>query len=277
MVDLTKLSHRSKAFARKFGVSLPVFQMIVELVRPKWEESLAQKKCAGRKSKILNLENEVLMVLLYYRHHMSFFELGAKFGLSESNACRHVHKMEKLLAQVIHIDKLPVMDMQGSDATYIVDATEIQIQRPKRKQAKDYSGKAKRHTKKVETIVDVFTGKIVNVSQVFDGSTHDFTIRKMSLHLPPNALLLADSGYQGLQNIHEYTLLPDKATKNNPLSKAQKKYNRALASVRVQVEHVFAWLKKFAIFGTKYRGRRRRLNLRLNIMAGIYNMKLALK
>ena len=117
----------------------------------------------------------------------------------------------------------------------------------------------------------------MNVSQVFDGSTHDFTIRKMSLHLPPKALLLADSGYQGQQKLHEHTLLPDKATKNKPLTKMQKKYNRALASVRVQVEHVFAWLKKFAIFGTKYRSRRKRLNLRLNIMAGIYNMHLALK
>ena len=44
--------------------------------------------------------------------------------------------------------------------------------------------------------------------------------------------------------------------------------------MRVVIENVFAWLKRFKIIDEKYRNRRKRFALRLNLIASIYNLQL---
>ena len=53
----------------------------------------------------------------------------------------------------------------------------------------------------------------------------------------------------------------------------QKAHNTAIASRRIIVEHVFAQLKKFKILGSVYRNFKKKLHLRFNIIAGIYNLR----
>jgi len=84
----------------------------------------------------------------------------------------------------------------------------------------------------------------------------------------------ADTGYQGLQKIHEHTKLPKKKTKKNPLSKEDKEVNTALAKERVLVENVIGMLKRFKIISDRYRNRRKRFSLRFNLLAGLYNYEL---
>ena len=97
---------------------------IIEKVRPLWHALQAKKICAGRKSHLKRLENEVLMVLIYYRCYISHFQLGMYFNLDASNVCRHLQKIEPILASVVAIKKditLPANDLDRM----IVDATEI--------------------------------------------------------------------------------------------------------------------------------------------------------
>ena len=54
----------------------------------------------------------------------------------------------------------------------------------------------------------------------------------------------------------------------------EKQYNRALAKLRLSIEHVNAKLKVFRILSERYRCRRRRFGLRFNLIAGIYNLEL---
>ena len=86
--------------------------------------------------------------------------------------------------------------------TILIDAPEIPIQRPKDGQRKFYSGKKKRHTMKLEIQIDQ-NRKILSISKCYGGRTHDFKIRKKSDHVPRDVEILVDSGYQGLQKIHE--------------------------------------------------------------------------
>lgn len=86
--------------------------------------------------------------------------------------------------------------------------------------------------------------------------------------------MLADSGYQGLQNISGNALIPFKGSKHNPITEAQKSYNHSLSSERVFVENIIGWLKRFRILAEKYRNRRCRLGLRFNLIAAIYNLEL---
>jgi hypothetical protein len=84
----------------------------------------------------------------------------------------------------------------------------------------------------------------------------------------------ADSGYQGIKNVHVNSEIPLKSTKKNPLTKQQKKENHKLSSSRVLVENVIRTLKIFRILAERYRNRRKKFGLRLNLIAAICNLQL---
>jgi putative transposase len=54
-----------------------------------------------------------------------------------------------------------------------------------------------------------------------------------------DTIVIADSGYQGLQKIHEKTLIPIKKSKNKPLNTKEKDFNKLISKIRVPVEHIF--------------------------------------
>ena len=85
---------------------------------------------------------------------------------------------------------------------------------------------------------------------------------------------ITDTGYQGLKKIHDFCELPKKRSKKNPLSNIERKYNQRIASDRVANENVIGMIKRFKIVADKYRNRRKRFNLRFNLIAGIYNVEL---
>ena len=106
MLSFVKLCNQNKKFSRLSGVKLEEFLEIVKKVRPLWEKFQKKKKVSGRHSKIKTLEDEVLMLLMYYRFYVSFQFLGLLFDLDESNVCRHIKRLEPMLASVIKINPL---------------------------------------------------------------------------------------------------------------------------------------------------------------------------
>ncbi len=81
----------------------------------------------------------------------------------------------------------------------------------------------------------------------------------------------ADSGYQGLVQLHTNSLLPKKSSKNCPLTKQERKDNREISRKRIFVEHAIRFVKRFRILSERYRNRRRRFALRFSLIAGICN------
>ena len=107
------------------------------------------------------------------------------------------------------------------------------------------------------------------------GKTHDFKLLKESgVHFQQKQLCLADAGYQGLQKRHQQSQTPHKKAKGKELSPEQKRENQLLAGQRIIIEMVFRMLKRFRILSSRYRNRRRRWGLRLNLIAGLYNFEL---
>ena len=104
------------------------------------------------------------------------------------------------------------------------------------------------------------------------GTTHDFKLfQESNLPLMPNTCAYVDLGYLGIAKEHSYCQIPHKASKLHPLSDEQKEQNRQKASARICVEHVNAKIKTFQIFTQKYRNRRKRFNLRFNLICGLIN------
>jgi IS5 family transposase len=122
--------------------------------------------------------------------------------------------------------------------------------------------------------VDKTTQKVICVAGA-EGRKHDYRLFKESkTHIHPDIKAQVDTGYQGLQKRHPNTDIPKKKSKKNPLTDENKKNNRVISSSRVTVENVIRSLKIFRIMAEKYRCRRKRFTLRLNLIAGIYNFQL---
>jgi hypothetical protein len=266
-----KIKNHPHVFQRLFGVSVGEFESILSKVTPLWQKKIVDcYKRPGRNHK-LGLADRILMLLLYYRSYISQFFVGFLFGLDDSQVCRNIKALEPLLARVTAISKTRQLSQEDIEEI-IMDATEQPIERPKRGQKTFYSGKKKRHTVKTEIRVTP-QGRIVHISKTRPGSIHDFAVHKEEPPLPQDTRAFVDSGYQGLDKLHPCTELPYKASKHKPLDEEDKAYNQALARLRIKVENVIAQLKTFKILSERYRNKRKRYNLKFNIIAGIVNMK----
>jgi transposase len=142
-----------------------------------------------------------------------------------------------------------------------------------KKQKAYYSGKKKRHTLKSQVVINGRTRQVICTAHA-GGPIHDFALYQRS-HLAPHESLevLADSGYQGLQKLHGKAQMPQKKPRKSELSEEQKQSNRELARRRVVVEYVIRSLKIFRILAERYRNRRKRFSLRVNLIAGLYNFE----
>ena len=142
------------------------------------------------------------------------------------------------------------------------------------RQKKFYSGKKKRHTLKSQIVVDKKTKKVI-CTCFSNGKKHDFKLFKESrVKCHASIEILTDSGYQGLQKLHNKTQMPKKRSKKAPLTKEDKQNNQILSRERVINENVISVLKRFKIIADRYRNRRKRFALRFNLLAGIYNWEL---
>ncbi len=123
------------------------------------------------------------------------------------------------------------------------------------------------------------TRKIICTS-FLKGRNHDFKLFKASkVHLFLSTKIQADTGYQGLQKIHSNTEMPKKKSKKHPLNKEDKRQNRLISSERVLIENIIREIKIFRMIAEKYRNRRKRFAMRVNLIAAFYNraIDLALK
>jgi hypothetical protein len=119
------------------------------------------------------------------------------------------------------------------------------------------------------------TRKIICVHTTTQGRIHDFRLLALSkVRLKPTTKAGIDSGYQGLQKEHANTAMPTKKPKKKDLTKEQKRANRQQSRERIPVENVIGCLKRFRILAERYRCRRKRFGLRINLIASIYNYEL---
>ena len=87
--------------------------------------------------------------------------------------------------------------------------------------------------------------------------------------------VLADSGYQGIQDYHAWSLIPIKKSKGRELSEAEKAFNRELSRRRIIFENINAKIKVFKIMSHQYRNRRQIHLLRTKLVGAILNAELA--
>jgi hypothetical protein len=115
-------------------------------------------------------------------------------------------------------------------------------------------------------------------TELFNGKAHDLTIFKQTTKVSSHICIIVDSGYRGLQKLHPNTMIPirhksdiNKLTDEQKLNRKQS--NKAIASVRMKIEHIIGRIKRFKIVAERYRNRLKRLLLRFNLICGIVNFE----
>ena len=267
-----RLLRHPRNFHRITGVSIEEFETIALKCTPGWEKKVIKpKKLSGRPYGVGDLKEHLLSLLIYYRCYTTQEFIGMLYAVDDSCICRSIKRIEPILAKNIAIKKDRTLTQKDLE-TIIIDCTEQPIERPKKHQIKYYSGKKKQHTIKKEIQITE-KGRIVSTSKPHPGRDHDFEVRKRGSPLPGHCRAYADSGYQGLDKLHNATEIPYKKPKRGQLSKEEKEYNRALSSFRIRVENKIRELKIFRIIGEKYRNKRKGYGLKFNIVAGIVNFR----
>lgn len=258
---------KNSKFKRAVGIPRVLFEILVMVLEPFFKE----KQSKGGPKPKLCIEDTLLMMLTYYRDYPTFFSLGNMFGLDESNVYRWVNWTELILSKAF--DGVIDIQLLDENSEQLVDVTECAIQRPKdsETQREYYSGKKKKHTIKVQIIMNEKDKKILSV--YFDkGSVHDFSIFKNTTkELPEFLHFLADSGYQGILDYFKNSMTPKKKSKNNPLTDEDKELNKLISSIRISVEHVNCQLKIFRILSERYRSRIHTFYLRFLLICSFYN------
>ena len=126
-----QLKHlKPTAFKRRCGIQPETFEQMAQLLRP----DLDRRGKRGGQCK-LSVEDQLLVVLEYWREYRTQFHIATSWGLSESAVCRLISKVETLLMDSGKF-RLPGKKQlyQNADtwAVLAVDVTESPIERPKK-------------------------------------------------------------------------------------------------------------------------------------------------
>ena len=215
MLNYKLLSKRLPLFRSLTGVEVSEFDSIYTKVQANYNEYETKRLSReNRKRKVgaghpfkLQLQERLLMFLVYYRLYITSTLTGVLFDLDQSNVLKDIRKLEPLVKEVLPIpkklhdkvkqlQKLEEIEAMFPELKAFLDATEQEIPRPKNKKKRKthYSGKKKRHTVKTQLTVNL-DGLIVHQTQHVKGSMHDYSLFKRSRpHLPDEVLGEGDLG-----------------------------------------------------------------------------------
>jgi Helix-turn-helix of DDE superfamily endonuclease len=124
---------KPSAFKRRCGVRPEIFAQMAEVLQP----FLDRRGKRGGQCK-LSVEDQLLLVLEYWREYRTQFHIATTWGLSESAVCRLIQKVETQLMQSGKF-RLPGKKQLYQNASQgnvvVVDVTESPVERPKKNSA----------------------------------------------------------------------------------------------------------------------------------------------
>ncbi len=86
---------------------------------------------------------------------------------------------------------------------------------------------------------------------------------------------MASGGFDGIDNLGLplSARINERARRNHPLTRDQKKLNRLRSSTRIRIEHTFSRRKKYQIAADVYRNRDEDYDATMNVVAGLVNLR----
>lgn len=267
-----------------------------------------QRRVGGGAQFENSVPDRLLMLLLYYRLYLTQEFMTLLFvAENKSVICRGIQLMRPVFEAVLPLPErarrriLSLANKEqkrrekriGSveefreaypELTFIIDGVEQPKRKPKdsQKRKDDYSGKKKRHTRK-QIVIGTPSGIIIDQSPSTGGRPHDFKVfsedqaaRSICEEFTDyRVTLYGDSGFDGMgaMGLPVTVRLNEKARRNHPLTREQKKLNRLRSSTRIEIEHTFSRRKKYRIASDIYRNRDEDYDRTMTLVAGLVNLR----
>jgi hypothetical protein len=122
-------------FKRLTGVELGTFKVMAKEVRKHDKKIVSQKGNNRSRPFHLSTEDQLLMMLMYYREYRTQFHIGETYSLHESNVGKGIRRVENILKRCKRFQLPGKQKLSGTSHTYevvLIDATESPIERPKK-------------------------------------------------------------------------------------------------------------------------------------------------
>lgn len=123
----------SVVFKRLTGVKPVTFAEMTTFIR-QYKQSRRKGTKSGRPIK-LSLEDQLLMLLMYYREYRTFLHISKTYGISEMHCWRIITTTEQLLLQStsFHLPgKKALYDGGNNFEVVVVDVSEHPVERPQK-------------------------------------------------------------------------------------------------------------------------------------------------
>lgn len=290
---IQKLLKKEYLFYRVLSFKITEWQILAEKLEPEWkirEQQRLQKKprknCIGqgRPYSLGEFSNLLFAVLLYLRTNIGYELIGLLLDVDKNVIKRLTQRIMPLLTdrfiprsqlnrkqRTNNLDEFLTQYPELKEVLF--DGSELPIERPKKRQKRDYSGKKKRHTRKIQVALDGTTKLLLAVSKTAHGKLHD----KKQLErigwdhrLPQKITRRGDIGYQGMSHWQ----IPKKKPRGGTLTRSEKIQNKKLARQRIFVEHGIRGLKIFRRIGEVVKIKSvEKLDAVILATANLYNFK----
>jgi hypothetical protein len=285
MKFLDNITKSETRFQRYIGLKFGQLNVLVQSITPLWQDSEHKRLTCknrirniggGNEYTLESMKEKIIVVLMYYKMHLTQEFLGDLAGLDQSNVSRLLKKMLPLIEAAADPELKNYLEQAKEGCNKIAtfaelceqypdlrdtatDATEQPCYRSKKYdvQKEYYSGKSKQHAIKVQLTVAA-GGRILDVTATYAGSVHDKkimdqekTVEKFDERVPQRF----DSGYQGTKDEYPdyYVIGTIKKPKGGELTPLQKELNRAHGKRRIIAEHGISRTKKFKICANTFR------------------------
>jgi len=280
LLTFERLQAKPPIFKTFTGGSVSEFETLLTQSTALWVEREQQRLTRPNRRRALGggckpkfgLRDQLLVTLVWLRLYLGTETLGFLFGIDKATVSRYTRAILPVLRQVgdgtlgwLEAPKrgqgqsLTEARAAYPDLFAIVDATEQPVQRsqdPEQQKQHD-SGKKKRHTRKVQIIVNEHA-IVREVSTSVPGAVHDrerFRQSGAAAAIPKETVTGGDAGYQGIQDdLPDHSvLIPFKKTKLNPVTEEPKLLNQEFSRTRSIVENILAQFKNFKALAERFR------------------------
>jgi hypothetical protein len=276
---------------RLLGISYEQLQQLIDYLKflednenkAKEKKKIRINKSGGGRDDKISKEEQILLTLIYLRHHLNFQLLALMFQISESTAHNIFHKWQKFLESALPSSLLEQVKKSGENLEeikqiltnyeLIVDTEEQEIERSLdyEQQKKHYSGKKKMHTFKNQIICLPKAEDIVDVVGGEPGPKADITVwRENAYKFDEKQRFNADKAYVSEPQIKT----PKKKPKNGELMEEEKEQNKEISSQRIFVEHMIRIIKIFRVMEEKFRLKKEQYESVFNTVCGLVRLRI---
>ena len=142
----TDIQHlHTSIFKRLTGVHFATFSAMLKIIGS-YKVDTRKHPTKGRKPYKISAEDNLLMLLMYYREYRTFLHISMTYNVSEMQCWRIITGLEKILLQskLFHLPgKKALHNGENNFEVIVVDVSEHPIERPKKNSEKIILAKRK--------------------------------------------------------------------------------------------------------------------------------------